>query len=334
VRLRSILLAVGSLSAGVLLITCLMALAKIDVREVVQKLNHMDGISFAAFTLLMALHIFLSTQKWRIIDAVVRHPDDAPLPGWMSFALSSGGIALGQLLPVAMGMAVARTIGTYVHGRAFTRGTVATVFEQGFDFLIICFLIPASIATRFWHGGPLMWTAIAIVFTAISLLGIGGCVRLLHRMCGRFAASTARFTRLKHGLVELRDSGLLNARIARKLVLLSVLRFIILVLMAFLATRAIGIEVPVWHLAAAMPFVVFSSVIAISPGALGVSELTYATALSLFGTPLPLAAQFALANRFLVASASFIIAICASGFVVLKRTLTLSESRSSEGAIQ
>ena len=116
--------------------------------------------------------------------------------------------------------------------------------------------------------------------------------------------------------------------------MLSIVRFVILVLMAWEATRAIGIDVPLWHLAGAMPFVIFSSVIAISPGALGVSELAYATALSLFGTPLPIAAQFALANRFLVAAAAFIIAICSAGILLCKRAFAFSEATHSEGLIQ
>jgi len=131
--------------------------------------------------------------------------------------------------------------------------------------------------------------------------------------------------RLQRVFDELHTSGLLNARLARELVALSIARFVILVLMAYEATKAVGVEVPIWHLAAAMPFVIFSSVIAISPGALGVSELTYATALNLFGTPLPIAAQFAIANRFLVTAASFIVAILGAGIPFLQRILGFSK---------
>src|SRR5690349_7402626 len=123
-RLRTILLSVASLSIGGALIACLIAIGKIDPHETFRKLSHVDGISFTGFTVLMAVHILLSTQKWRIIDGVIRRSGDVPLPRLRSFVLSSGGIALGQFVPAAMGMAAARTLGTYVHGRAFTRGTV------------------------------------------------------------------------------------------------------------------------------------------------------------------------------------------------------------------
>ena len=58
-------------------------------------------------------------------------------------------------------------------------------------------------------------------------------------------------------------------------------------------------------------FVVMASVIALTPGGLGVNELTSVTALRIFGTPLAVGAQWALANRALIAVSYFIVAICA-----------------------
>jgi uncharacterized membrane protein YbhN (UPF0104 family) len=122
---------------------------------------------------------------------------------------------------------------------------------------------------------------------------------------------------LQRGISELHHSGLLNADLARKLVALSTLRFVVLVLMAGETTEAIGANVPLWHLAAAMPFVVFSNAIAITPGGLGVNEITCATALSFFGTALPAGAQWALANRVLMAVASFAVAISGAAMLIL-----------------
>ena len=83
--------------------------------------------------------------------------------------------------------------------------------------------------------------------------------------------------------------------------------------MAGLAAQAIGVHIPLWHLAAAMPFVIIACVVVVTPGGLGVNELSYATMLHLFGTPLNVGAQWALANRFLVASSCFVVAGCATG---------------------
>ena len=79
----------------------------------------------------------------------------------MSFALTSTGVALGQILPVQVSMSAARTLGTYFHGRAFKRGTGGTLFEQSFDVLIVGFLVIASGLTRFIAGGGMMWVVCA-----------------------------------------------------------------------------------------------------------------------------------------------------------------------------
>ena len=67
---------------------------------------------------------------------------------------------------------------------------------------------------------------------------------------------------------------------------LSTLRFSVVVLMSIQTAEAIGLHIPVWQMAAAIPFVVFASVIALTPGGLGVNELTSVSALRVFGTPL------------------------------------------------
>ena len=96
---------------------------------------------------------------------------------------------------------------------------------------------------------------------------------------------------------------------------LSATRFVIQALMAAQAAKAIGVHIPLWHLAAAMPFVIIACVIVVTPAGLGVNELSYATALHMFGTPLAIGAQWALANRFLVASSCFVVAACATALL-------------------
>jgi uncharacterized protein (TIRG00374 family) len=334
VKARSLMLAIGSVAIAVVLVLCLISIARIDPRDVLRKLRDINLWAFACFVLLMGLHIFLASQKWRLIDRVMRRSGDAALTQSTSFAVSSVGIALGQVLPPSIAMVVARTTGTYVYGRPVTRGTVGTVFEQGFDFLIICFLIPASLLTRASRGGQWMWIGVAVSTGLFALMLVDPLIRWLQSVTSFIATrKTTRFVRLQRSFLELQVSGLLDSRLARKLMLLSMLRFLILVLMAGQATRAIGIEIPLWHLAAAMPFVVFSSVVALTPGGIGVSELTYATALKLFGTPLSAAAQFSLANRFLVATASFIVAICALGLALAMRRASRRSRKATTQAV-
>jgi uncharacterized membrane protein YbhN (UPF0104 family) len=113
----------------------------------------------------------------------------------------------------------------------------------------------------------------------------------------------------------------MDPSLARQLMGLSAARFVIQVLMAGQSAEAIGVHIPLWHLAAAMPFVIIACVIVATPGGLGVNELSYAATLHLFGTPLNVGAQWALANRVLVASSCLVVATCAISLLGLARIL-------------
>jgi uncharacterized membrane protein YbhN (UPF0104 family) len=121
------------------------------------------------------------------------------------------------------------------------------------------------------------------------------------------------------GFFNLQNSGLLSATLSRRLVVLSAIRFAVVVLMAGQTAEAIRSPIPLWHLAAAIPFVVLACVIAITPGGLGVNELTYASALKVFGTPFSIGAEWALANRVLGVAACVLVAALAITLQTFKR---------------
>ena len=78
--------------------------------------------------------------------------------------------------------------------------------------------------------------------------------------------------------------------------------------MAEQTARAIHVYIPLWNMAAAVPFVVVATIIAVTPGGIGVNELTSTTALKFFGTPMAVAAQWSVANRLLVTASCFVVA--------------------------
>ncbi len=170
-----------------------------------------------------------------------------------------------------------------------------------------------------------MWTLLAAAAMALAFLAVGPSVRVIRWLAASGIARTAT-PRSKTGVVlrrlfELRHSGLLNAGLARRLVVLSTLRFSVVVLMSIQTAEAIGLHIPVWQMAAAIPFVVFASVIALTPGGLGVNELTSVSALRVFGTPLAVGAQWAVANRVLLAVSYFSVATCAAIVLWAERVL-------------
>ena len=320
--LRRLLLGVASAALSIFLIVLLMKVGKIDFRATLQQLRSVSWISFSSIAALTGLHVYLSSLKWRYVDATLRRPSDAVLSRTTSFALTAIGVALGQVLPVQLSTSAVRTLGTYFQGGALKRGTGGTLFEQSFDVFIVGFLAIASGLTRFMRGGGMMWASCAFAMIAIGLFAIGPAVTIIRgQVASLTAGSVAPRSRILRSFANLHTSGLLSPGLARRLMALSAARFVIQVLMAAQAAQAIGAQIPVWHLAAAMPFVIIACVIVITPGGLGVNELTYATALHLFGTPLAVGAQWALANRFLVGSSCFVVAACAIAVLGFEKLL-------------
>ena len=160
--LRRALLGVASAALSIFLIVLLMKLGRIDFRSTLQQLRSVSWISFSSIAALTGLHVYLSSLKWRYVDAALRRPSDAVLSRTTSFALTAIGVALGQVLPVQLSTSAVRTLGTYFQGGALKRGTGGTLFEQSFDVLIVGFLALASGLTRFMRGGGMMWASCAL----------------------------------------------------------------------------------------------------------------------------------------------------------------------------
>ena len=320
---RRWLFLIASSALAIILIFLLFRVGRIDVWAMLRQLQSVNRIAFAKLTLLTALHIYLSNQKWRSVDAALRHSSDSAPSRPASFALTSVGVTLGLFLPVQLTTASARTLGTFVHGKALRRGTAGTLFEQSFDVLIAVFLAVASAITRIFRGAATVWLASAAAMTALALLSVGPMIRLVQRLAASYAARAATL----HGwsgsvlrkLAELQHSGILSAGLARRLAMLSAIRFVIQVLMAGQAAEAIGVHIPLWHLGAAIPFVLIACVIVVTPGGIGVNELSYATVLNMFGTPLTVGAQWALANRFLVAASCLVVTACAAAILFMRK---------------
>ena len=313
-----------SVALTVAVVGVLVKVSKLDFRVTLEQLRSVSWASFILLVLLTAAHVYLSSVKWRCVDARLRDAG-APAPSrGMAFALTSFGVALGQLLPVQLSMSLARTLGAYFYGKALRRGTGGTLFEQMFDVLIVLFLIIASGLTVLAHKGGVFWLVMAVGVTAAAMLAVGPVVRLVRAQAEALhSRALAPGNRVARAVAGLRGSALLDAGLGRQLMALSTARYAIQVLMAGQAAQAVGVHIPLWHFAAAMPFVILACVIVVTPAGLGVNELSYAATLHLFGTPLNAGAQWALANRFLVASSCLVVAASAAAGLGLRRIATV-----------
>jgi hypothetical protein len=324
---RRPLLGLASAMLGAVLVVVLLRLGRVNVHATLDQLLHCSRMILLQLLLLNALLVWLSTVKWRSIDAILRRPTEAAPSRITAFFVTSAGMALGLILPVQLGMTVSRTVGTHFYGRAFQRGTGGTLFEQSFDLLITVLLAVASLFTWLCHGQVFIWTLSAVLVTVLGLAAVAPCIRLLQRICNVSAASASlqtswsrRFlSRQVRHLQNLQHSGLMSGRLGRRLLLLSAARFAVVVLMATRAADAIGVHIVFWRMAAALPFATFANLIAVTPGGVGVNELASVTALHLFGIPLAAASDWALANRLLLTASCFAVLACAFVMMVIPR---------------
>lgn len=338
-RIRRALMLLGSIALGAMLIWLLIRLGKVNVAVTWRQLEEASPVDFLKLAALNALMVWLSAVKWRSVDAVLRRDDDAVPSRTSAFAMSSVGMALGLVLPVQLGMTAARTVGTRVYGRMLKRGTGGTLFEQSFDLLAVVLLGAASTVTWFCRGGAGIWAICVASAVATGLGGMRPALWVLRRALKwmseranlRLGSWVLRrqdsfLASVLQGLCEVEGSGLVKAGLARRLLALSVARFGVVVLMAKQTAEMAGAHIALWQMGAAIPFATLANLIAVTPGGIGLTELTSVTALHLFGAPLGMTSQWALANRILGTGSSFAVAACALLFLGVKRLAASGEN--------
>jgi hypothetical protein len=333
-RFRSIITISLSLVVGVGLIVLLLLASSVRWQDVLSRSLAVDRMAFARLCLLFGLNSFLSSEKWRMADRVITHGEVNPLPRSTAFGLTTVGVALGQFLPIQISMSITRTLGTLVYGRALRRGTVATLFEQAFDFLAAVLMMVASVCTQLLHAGAALWLALAVCGALLAVSAVGSLMAVVNRLTTRVATNKMCPARWRRTLIELQQSGLFQANLARPLTLISVARFAVLVLMTREVSVGIHIAIPLWRLAAAVPFGLLAAVVGITPGGLGLSEAAYATFFNLSGLPLAVSTQWAIANRLLGCAAAFVAAAFGVMVAVAGRVFGRSRTRSEESAAQ
>ena len=318
-HLGSLLLS-GALA--VILLALLFLFADLDLAVTRRLLSAVPPQAFVEIVLLMGFNSFLAGEKWRLVVLHVDHDAGRTIPRPLYFALSAIGVALGQVLPVQVSTALSRWLWSRAYGGfAVARGVGATVFEQLFDLLVVGFLALASVAVIATGSGAFAW------FTGAILAILAGFA-----LCGSAAALAAGLSRLAgpkwrtrgragQFLASAGTSQLLNPGVTRWLFILSVLRFAVLVLVAAVSADAVALEIPLWHLAAAYPFGIFATALALTPGGIGIGEWSLVSALVAVGTPLQIGAQWAIACRILVILGSCVCATVALVVVGLVRCL-------------
>ena len=202
---RRVLLLLASVGLAAVLLGLLIRLGKIDVRLTLHEVESVSPTAFGKLVFLNVLLVTLSTVKWRSVDAALRSPSDSVPSRTTSFALTSVGMALGLLLPVQLGMATARTLGTYFHGRPLRRGTAGTLLEQSFDILIVALLAVASGITRYSKSGAGAWLIVAACMVVLALLSAGSAARFGRQAAVRLVRSRLLQNRIGEAMRSLSE---------------------------------------------------------------------------------------------------------------------------------
>lgn len=334
--IRRVLFAIGSVLLSIISVVLLIRLGKIDVGSSVRQLRSTPFLMFFKLVVFNLLLVLISTEKWRSVDARFRNPADAVPPWSVSYFVTSLGLALGLLLPVQLGMTGARTLGTNLYGKALLRGAAATLVEQSFDIFLLLFIALATTATLIWRAGGFMWSVFALAAILFSALLASPSMRLLgaitKTIAGRISAHNFFGAKLRTLSATFEESLALSPLLGQRLLILSVLRFGVVVAMTRETAAAIGAPIPLWQLAAIVPFAVVVMLLAVTPGGIGVSELTSVGVLRLLGTPLEVSAPWAVANRILATASCVLVSALAGLIVVADRGLLRHLNWRSESA--
>src|ERR1051326_4039024 len=114
-KIRRVLLALGSIGLTVGLLVLLVRVGNLDRHTTLQLVRNANPIAFIKLVVLNFFLVVISTKKWRCIDKGLRSPASSVPSVTESLAATSVGMALGLVIPIQLGMTTARTIGTYFH---------------------------------------------------------------------------------------------------------------------------------------------------------------------------------------------------------------------------
>jgi glycosyltransferase involved in cell wall biosynthesis/uncharacterized membrane protein YbhN (UPF0104 family) len=309
-----------SLACGVILIAALMNYAEVNGREILARMSNLNPGGVAALLALWTFYTIVSAEKWLLVE---RHYNPQSVPSRRAaFALTALGWIGAQVLPLQVATAFMRGIGARILARRVAwQSAAATLYEQAFDLLIVALLGVVSLICV-GAGAPQFWPAGAVLLLSGFFMALRALVPLVQAGLRWLGNSSL----LQHLARRLPANGpdMLDIRLVRQLVLFSTMRFVLLCAAAAATSHAAELAVPALHLAIAMPLVALASLFPLTPGALGVNELVFASVLAALGTPFETGLQWALLNRLLVISASLFIG-CGGVLLLWQETRLVKE---------
>jgi uncharacterized membrane protein YbhN (UPF0104 family) len=291
----------AALSVGLLLVVLLIYLTGMDLELFWQNLIQAHPGFLLLICLSTFLHFYLSACKWRLVA-------DRLSPGSKMghhFLVYSGWIGLlGQVLPMQFCVVTVRSLAARWHDQLpLGRGAVVALFDQLFDFLVPCFFLLGALVAMSGVLSPGLAAGVtgALVVIGLLLVIAGG------RKAGKLLMGMIRMLPMPGKRTRMPEEGSAKSSLEwmdrtflTRLSVASVARYLNLVFRSYLVVLAVGLPVGFLPVFFAMPVVVLSIVISVTPASLGIAEWGWAGVLTAFGIETDLAARYALLNRVLV----------------------------------
>ncbi len=296
----SLALSVAAMIVGPTLLWALLRWTKISPSDLWALLSSIaPGWALTALCA-TAAQLVIGGVKWRLVEArLTGTPPDLARAALYSMV----GAGVSQILPTPLASAVVRGGGNHLSaGGGAWRGALTSVWEQLFDLGLFALLAPASL--------------MAIVLRETAWFVLLGAVMVLaaDRLIGPLVRAVGRTVRI--------EPLILDPALTRLLFRLSVVRFLLMAVVAWASAQAAGGAIHAIQLAPTLAPVGLANTLSFLPAGLGVSEWGYVVLLHALGSTAAAATTFSLINRALVSGSSILLAgVGAMGLIVSHRTL-------------
>lgn len=286
---------------GLALIGLVFKFTNVHLKDVADCLGRARPGFLVSICATTALHFAVTAYKWRIATTSM-YPEIGFRKGF--FAYTALIALMGQVMPFTLAATAGRSAVLRLHRNVPVRhGIVLSLYDSAFDFLIpLLVFVPAPL----YVSGKIS-LSLSVTLSVIAVAAFGAVVILTR---GRFFRNTLsillrfRLFRLLAGVAsdEARkalERGMLSTSTIAKLYFLSVVRFFNLVLRFWCVVWATGLNVAPLSLVYIAGVGVFSLLLSVTPGALGVTEWGIIGVLAVCGVDKDVAGVYAVLCRIL-----------------------------------
>lgn len=231
----------------------------------------------------------VTAWRWRLLSESMT---DTRLPYGVYFHHLAATRVIGQFLPSLLVDLVGRSASLRAAGSGTSMGRLVAplVLERVLDLLLPLVLLPWAIALErgMITGTAALWlhAALLVVFAGLAIPLLHPLVRLALRVRARLARDTTPVA-----------VDRVPPEVARGIALSSVGRWLAVTLQYWGAAAGLGLVLAPEVLAAAMPLGQLAALVGITPGALGIQDSGWASALWAFGVTPGQIAVFVVASR-------------------------------------